>query len=41
MTSEIYKTKLVPANAIYLTTVGYGTGALLGRGIQRWWPRIG
>jgi len=34
MTSEIYKTKLVPANAIYLTTVGYGTGALLGRGIK-------
>jgi L(+)-tartrate dehydratase beta subunit len=35
MTSEIYRTKLVPANAIYLTTVGYGTGALLGRGIQK------
>lgn len=34
MTSEIYRTKLVPANAIYLTTVGYGTGALLGRGIK-------
>lgn len=34
MTSEIYKTKLVPAKAIYLTTVGYGTGALLGRGIK-------
>lgn len=34
MTSEIYKAKLVPANAIYLTTVGYGTGALLGRGIK-------
>ena len=34
MTSEIYKTKLVPAKAIYLTTVGYGTGALLGRGIR-------
>ncbi len=25
----------VPNNAIYLTTVGYGTGALLGRGIKR------
>lgn len=35
MTSEIYKTKLVPAKAIYLTTVGYGTGALLGRGIKQ------
>jgi len=35
MTSEIYRTKLVPANAIYLTTVGYGTGALLGRGIKK------
>jgi L(+)-tartrate dehydratase beta subunit len=35
MTSEIYKTLFVPNNAIYLTTVGYGTGALLGRGIKR------
>jgi L(+)-tartrate dehydratase beta subunit len=35
MTSEIYRTKLVPNNAIYLTTVGYGTGALLGRGIRK------
>src|SRR3546814_18500098 len=26
---------LVPHGAIYLTTVGYGTGALLGRGIKR------
>ena len=25
----------MPNNAIYLTTVGYGTGALLGRGIKR------
>src|SRR5262249_22046927 len=25
----------VPNHAIYLTTVGYGTGALLGRGIKR------
>jgi L(+)-tartrate dehydratase beta subunit len=24
----------VPAGAVYLTTVGYGTGALLGRGIK-------
>lgn len=35
MTSEIYRRSFVPNNAIYLTTVGYGTGALLGRGIRR------
>ena len=35
MTSEIYRNSFVPNNAIYLTTVGYGTGALLGRGIKR------
>jgi L(+)-tartrate dehydratase beta subunit len=35
MTSEIYKRSFVPNKAIYLTTVGYGTGALLGRGIKR------
>jgi L(+)-tartrate dehydratase beta subunit len=35
MTSEIYKRHFVPHNAIYLTTVGYGTGALLGRGIKK------
>src|SRR5882757_5572275 len=35
MTSDIYKRSFVPNNAIYLTTVGYGTGALLGRGIKR------
>ena len=35
MTSEIYRQSFVPNNAIYLTTVGYGTGALLGRGIRR------
>lgn len=34
MTSEIYRRSFVPNNAIYLTTVGYGTGALLGRGIK-------
>ena len=34
MTSEIYRNVFVPHNAIYLTTVGYGTGALLGRGIR-------
>jgi L(+)-tartrate dehydratase beta subunit len=35
MTSEIYRAHFVPNAAIYLTTVGYGTGALLGRGIKR------
>jgi L(+)-tartrate dehydratase beta subunit len=35
MTSEVYRTHFVPNQAIYLTTVGYGTGALLGRGIKR------
>ena len=34
MTSEIYRRSFVPNDAIYLTTVGYGTGALLGRGIE-------
>jgi L(+)-tartrate dehydratase beta subunit len=34
MTSETYRQTFVPNNAIYLTTVGYGTGALLGRGIK-------
>ncbi len=35
MTSEVYRKSFVPNQAIYLTTVGYGTGALLGRGIKR------
>ena len=35
MTSEVYRRSFVPNGAIYLTTVGYGTGALLGRGIKR------
>jgi L(+)-tartrate dehydratase beta subunit len=35
MTAEIYRNSFVPNNAVYLTTVGYGTGALLGRGIRR------
>jgi L(+)-tartrate dehydratase beta subunit len=30
-----YKNVFLPAGAVYLTTVGYGTGALLGRGIKR------
>ena len=34
MTSHDYKEHFVPNGAIYLTTVGYGTGALLGRGIK-------
>ena len=34
MSVEDYRDILVPAGAIYLTTVGYGTGALLGRGIE-------
>ena len=35
MTSEVYRRYLVPNGAVYLTTVGYGTGALLGRGIKK------
>jgi L(+)-tartrate dehydratase beta subunit len=35
MTSEVYRSSFVPNTAVYLTTVGYGTGALLGRGIRR------
>lgn len=35
MTSGIYRESFVPHGAIYLTTVGYGTGALLGRGIKK------
>ena len=34
MSPEDYRTKFVPHRAVYLTTVGYGTGALLGRGIK-------
>ncbi len=34
MSEEDYKTHFVPNEAVYLTTVGYGTGALLGRGIK-------
>jgi L(+)-tartrate dehydratase beta subunit len=34
MTSADYRRLFVPNNALYLTTVGYGTGALLGRGIR-------
>jgi L(+)-tartrate dehydratase beta subunit len=35
MPADDYKQVLAPRGAVYLTTVGYGTGALLGRGIQR------
>ncbi len=35
MPAADYKNLFVPVGAIYLTTVGYGTGALLGRGIKR------
>ncbi len=35
MSAPDYKNLFVPAGAIYVTTVGYGTGALLGRGIKR------
>jgi len=34
MTSKDYRDYFVPHGAIYLSTVGYGTGALLGRGIK-------
>ena len=33
MPREDYVNVLAPRGAVYLTTVGYGTGALLGRGI--------
>lgn len=35
MPADDYKRVLAPRGAVYLTTVGYGTGALLGRGIRR------
>jgi L(+)-tartrate dehydratase beta subunit len=35
MSESDYKTLFVPVGAVYLSTVGYGTGALLGRGIKR------
>ena len=34
MPVQDYLDLFVPVGAIYLTTVGYGTGALLGRGIK-------
>jgi len=35
MRAQDYAEYFVPAGAVYLTTVGYGSGALLGRGIAR------
>jgi L(+)-tartrate dehydratase beta subunit len=35
MSEAEYRETFVPRGAVYLTTVGYGTGALLGRGIKR------
>jgi len=35
MSEADYLAHFVPNGAIYLTTVGYGTGALLGRGVRR------
>ena len=35
MSEEDYRDHFVPNGAVYWTTVGYGTGALLGRGIRR------
>lgn len=35
MNSAAYKEYFVPNGAVYLSTVGYGTGALLGRGIEK------
>ena len=34
MTHEDIRKVLAPRGAVYLTTVGYGTGALLGRGVK-------
>ena len=35
MSSKDYREYFVPNGAVYLSTVGYGTGALLGRGVER------
>ncbi len=35
MSEADYRETFVPRGAVYLTTVGYGTGAFLGRGITR------
>ena len=46
MSQADYKRYFVPNGAVYLTTVGYGTGALLGRGVKkvrevRWAKELG
>jgi len=46
MNPDDYKRYFVPNGAVYLTTVGYGTGALLGRGVKKvrevhWLPELG
>ncbi len=46
MSAQDYKNYFVPNGAIYLTTVGYGTGALLGRGVKQvldvlWYEELG
>lgn len=35
MSSKDYRDYFVPNGAVYLSTVGYGTGALLGRGVEK------
>ncbi len=35
MSEADYREHFAPHGAVYLTTVGYGTGALLGRGVRR------
>ena len=40
MPSKDYKGYFVPNGAIYLSTVGYGPGALLGAGWKAWRPFI-
>lgn len=35
LSSAVYQSTFLPHGAIYLSTVGYGTGALLGRGVER------
>ncbi len=46
MPREDYEKVLAPRGAVYLTTVGYGTGALLGRGVKKvhavhWLEKLG
>ena len=46
MSKKDYEDLFVPVGAVYLSTVGYGTGALLGRGIKKvrdvhWLDKLG